>query len=130
MDLEELAGYFQSHQGTGVLATADEQGRVNAAVYGRPHFLEPENALAFIMPHKLTHVNLEANPHACYLFQEEGQKARGKRLYLTKIGEDTDQEFIARLRRSQHGDGADQRFLVKFAVDKVLPLVGAGPGQA
>ena len=36
-----LADYFENAKGVGVLATADAEGRVNVAVYARPHFLDP-----------------------------------------------------------------------------------------
>lgn len=40
--------YFKEKKGLGILATADGEGRVNAAVYGRPHFIDGET-VAFIM---------------------------------------------------------------------------------
>jgi hypothetical protein len=119
----ELKDYFASAKGTGVLATADAQGRVNAAVYSRPHFLE-DGSPAFVMPHRLTHANLQANPQACFLFQEAGSQREGRRLYLTMLGEDTDMERINSLRRVHRGDPEEQRYLVWFRVDRVLPLIG------
>ena len=38
----ELKEYFESVKGRGVLATADGEGRVDAAVYATPHFIEDE----------------------------------------------------------------------------------------
>ena len=35
----ELAEYFESAKGRGVLATADKTGRVNLAMYARPYFM-------------------------------------------------------------------------------------------
>jgi hypothetical protein len=49
MNLKE---YFEKTQGIGVLATADRSGRVDAAVYSRPHIMADE-ALAFIMRDRL-----------------------------------------------------------------------------
>ena len=43
-----LSDYFDNTKGYGVLATADSTGKVNAAVYARPHFFD-ENTIAFIM---------------------------------------------------------------------------------
>ena len=122
MELEE---YFENAKGMGVLATADDEGKVDAAVYSRPHFID-ENTIAFIMPHRLTHVNLQSNPHAAYLFAEQGSQTKGKRLFLTKVKEEQDPELIAKLRRGRHGKEDTQRFLVYFEIDKVLPLIGAG----
>jgi hypothetical protein len=123
----DLAKYFEGHSGFGVLSTADKDGRVNAAVYARPYCFE-DGTVGFVMPDRLTHRNLQSNDHAAYLFREDAEagdrRYDGVRLYLTKVGEDDDQEQIAKLRRRAHGgDGAD-RHLVIFKVDKQLPLVG------
>ncbi len=58
-----LIDYFDKTTGMGVLATSDAKGMVNAAVYGRPHFIDEEN-IAFIMAERLSHKNLQSNPHA------------------------------------------------------------------
>ena len=121
----ELEQYFAETKGMGVLATADGQGRVDAAVYSRPHFMDA-NTVAFIMPHRLTHQNLQSNPHAAYLFAEEGSQTRGKRLMLTKLREEKDSELLQKLRRGHHGSEATERYLVLFQIDQVLPLIGGG----
>ena len=122
MDLQE---YFENAKGMGVIATAGGEGEVNVAVYSRPHFLE-DGSLAFIMRDRLTHHNLQSNPHAAYLFVEEGSGFKGKRLHLTKIKEEENIELIQNLARREYKDEkAGSRFLVSFKVDKVLPLIGA-----
>ena len=72
----ELKDYFEKTTGTGVLSTADSSGHVDAAIYSRPHFIEGET-LAFIMPDRLTHHNLQSNDHAAYLFMEDGPGYKG-----------------------------------------------------
>ena len=58
-------------KGTGVLATADADGKVDVAIYSRPHFLgEDDTEIALIMNDKLSHDNVDANPNAAYLFIE------------------------------------------------------------
>ncbi len=52
-----LQKYFEEHTGLGVLSTADKEGRVNAAVFSRPHHFE-DGTVGFIMPNRLTHNNL------------------------------------------------------------------------
>jgi hypothetical protein len=124
----DLKGYFENTKGFGVLSTADTQGKVDAAVYSRPHAME-DGTIASIMSDRLTHENLKTNPHAVYLFLEEGTGYRGKRLFLTKIGEEQDSELIEEVcRRCYPSDLQvnEPRFLVIFRVDKELPLVGAG----
>jgi len=121
----KLSEYFENKKGLGVIATADSDGRVDAAVYARPHFID-EETIAFIMLERLTHKNLQSNPHAAYLFMEEGDKYIGKRLYLIKIREEKNSEFIDTLRRRKdYKEYKDTtRYLVYFRIDKVLPLVG------
>jgi len=43
-----LKDYFDNAKGYGVLATADNAGKVNAAVYARPHVMD-EKTVTFIM---------------------------------------------------------------------------------
>lgn len=118
----DLKDYFDNAQGLGVLATSDAGGKVDAAVYSRPHVMA-EDTVAFIMHDRLSHHNLDSNPHAAYLFVEEGTKSKGKRLFLTKTKEEKDTELLQSLRRRDYGDKKDL-YLVYFKVDKVLPLVG------
>ena len=92
-----LSEYFENRTGRGVLATADSDGNVDVAVYSRPHFID-EKTVAYIMTDRLTHKNLQSNPHAAYLFMELGEGYAGKRLYLTKIKEETDPEAINKIR--------------------------------
>ena len=123
MTLDE---YFNHNKGLGVLSTADSDGKVDAAIYARPHFME-DGTLAFIMRDRLSHHNLQSNPHAIYLFKEEGKGYRGKRLFLTRVREEQNTDLLESLRRrkSAYGNGED-RFLVFFKLDKELPLVGDG----
>ena len=124
----DLKTYFESTKGFGVLSTADDKGRVDAAVYSRPHVMQ-DGSLAFIMRDRLTHANTQVNPHATYLFREDRPGYKGKRLYLTKIREEQDSDLLFRLRRrtspvDTSQDGA--RFLAFFRLDQELPLVGTG----
>jgi hypothetical protein len=127
--MEGLKDYFENTEGMGVMSTADKEGKVNAAIYSRPHFLE-DGSIAFIMRDRLTHHNLQSNPHAAYLFVEEGSGYKGKRLHLRKIREEENSELIQSLsRREYKNEKPGSRFLVAFQLDKVLPLVGAGDEQ-
>jgi len=122
----KLCEYFEKKEGVGVLATADAQGKVNAAIYSRPHFID-EETVAFIAAEKLTHANLLANPSAVFLFKEkDGYK--GRRLYLTKIREEEDSPLIAEIRRKKRAtegkDKSGHKYLIYFHLDKVLPLIG------
>jgi len=120
-----LADYFENIKGLGVLATADGGGNVDAALYARPHVIDDEN-IAFIMSERLSHKNVSVNPKCVYLFVEEGEGFKGKRLYLTMTGEETDKEKIESLRRKKfdYKDPSATKYLVSFHIDNVRPLVG------
>lgn len=124
-----LRDYFENTDGRGVLATSDSKGIVDAAVYARPHFVDDDTCM-FLMADRLTHKNLQDNPHAAYLFMEQSEHYVGKRLYLTKTKESEDQDKINELRRRRRTSSADSQceqkrtFLVCFHVDAVRPLVG------
>ena len=127
-----LRDYFTEKSGLGVFSTADREGRVNAAIYARPHVLEDET-VAFITTDRLTHANLQSNPHACYLFKEDGPGYRGKRLILTKVREEEDEEKIAAVRRKTYPAEDEAKvgklFLVYFSVDEERLLLGSGPRE-
>ena len=120
MDMKE---YFENNQGIGILATADSDGKVDLAVFAKPHIMD-ENTFAFIMPERLTHHNLQSNSSAAYLFLESGKNYSGKRFFLDKIKEEKDTELLYSIRRKSYGDDREGRYLVFFNVKKVLPLVG------
>ena len=122
----ELTEYFKNTEGFGVLATADGDGKVNSAVYARPHVME-DGSLVFIMRDRLTHKNIQSNPHATYLFKEDGHGYKGKRIYLTKIREEENSPLIDSLsRRTYRSDenGKESKFLVYFKLEKERPLIG------
>ncbi|MBN2401411.1 MAG: pyridoxamine 5'-phosphate oxidase family protein [Spirochaetes bacterium] len=123
----KLSEYFENSKGVGIISTADKDGKINAAIYSRPHFMD-DNTVAFIAADRLTHANLQANHYAVYLFKEDGCY-EGKRLYLKKIREEKDSPLIDEIRRKKHNviggeHKAESRFLIYFEIDKILPLIG------
>lgn len=128
----DLRDYFENVKGHGVLATADAEGKVDVAVYGKPHFMD-DGSIAFIMADRLTHANLQSNNHAAYLFKEEGNGYKGVRLFLSKLREEKDSDLLYSIRSKRYASEKEEgktRFLVFFNVDKVLPLIGAGEETA
>ncbi|HEY5673410.1 MAG TPA: pyridoxamine 5'-phosphate oxidase family protein [Malonomonas sp.] len=123
----DLRHYFASQQGTGIMSTADNQGRVDAAIYARPHVME-DGTLAMIMRDRLTHKNLQENPHAAYLFLEASPGHQGVRLFLKKVREDDDPALIQQLTRrtltTEEDKARGPKFVVYFAVEKALKLIG------
>jgi hypothetical protein len=124
----DIRAYFENAKGVGSLSTADAEGKVDVAIYRKPHFME-DDTLAFIMADRLSHHNLQSNNHAAYLFKEEGRGYKGVRLFLTKIREEQDSDLLYSIRSDRYASKKEEgnpRFLVFFKVDKVLPLIGAG----
>ncbi len=119
----ELQTYFSKHEGTGVLATSNIKGEVDAAVYAIPHIVD-NTTIGFIMRPRLSYQNLQSNPRAMYLFIEKGAGYQGCRLYLKKLGEEKDMDTINALRRSHHGGDEASAVLVYFTVEYIRPLIG------
>jgi hypothetical protein len=121
-----LKEYFDNAEGYGVLATADAAGKVNTAVYARPHVMD-EKTVAFIMAERLTHENLKSNPWAAYLFMEAGGGWSGKRVYLKKLKEEQNEGLIQEICRKCDYSRYEvkNRFIVYFSVENVLPLIGS-----
>lgn len=122
-----LADYFGNAKGTGVLATSDSDGNVDIAIYAWPYIID-EKTIAFSMLEKLSFKNVQSNPKAAYMFIENGEGHTGKRLHLTKTGEEKDQERIKAIKqqhsKSYNPDDTKIRHLIYFTIDKIRPLVG------
>lgn len=86
------------HYGIGVMATADMEGRVNTAVYARPHVMD-NTTLVWGMADGRTFRNLSENPFASYLFQSTGTGFRGVRIGLELMRTEEDGELLAQIQR-------------------------------
>lgn len=122
-----LSEYFQSTEGIGILATCDSDGNVDLAIYSRPYVID-ENKIAFSMLDRTSFSNIESNPKAAYMYIEQGQGYNGKRLYLTKTGEEANQQRIEEIksqRPRKHPGTADvAKHFVYFSIEKTRPIVG------
>ena len=122
-----LTEYFDTAEGTGILATADSDGNVDLAIYARPHMTD-DDTVVLVMSDKMSHANLQTNPKAAYMFIEKSKGYRGKRIYLKKIREDNDAELIQSIRRrkryDEEGEAVSGSSAVYFKVNKIRPLVG------
>jgi hypothetical protein len=122
-----LYDYFESVNGLGVLATADSNGTADLAIYAKPYVID-ETTIAFVMRERLTRQNLKSNPRAAYMFVEQGEGYAGKRLYLTKIREETNTSLVEEFRKKQpeicSPEDDSNKYLVHFHIDDIRPLVG------
>ena len=122
----EWKDYFEKKSGMGFLATSNSKGDVDIAVYSRPKVMD-DGALAYGMADRLTHANLQENPHAVYAFNEGG--FQGVRIFLEKVREETEGPLLDSIRQEADkvvgpGIGDFVKFVVYFRVTKQLPLVG------
>ena len=122
-----LKEYFHNTRGTGVLATADNEGRTDAAIYSSSHIMD-DGSLAFIMRERLSLNNLQSNRYATFLFMEQAAHIKGIRLFMEKTGEDTNEELISRMTRRnltpEQDKAAGPKHIVYFNLEKILTLVG------
>jgi len=125
----QLKDYLSQAKGVGVLSTADKTGKVDAAIYAKPHVMS-DGTIAFIMRDRLTYHNLKENPHAAYLFKEAVNGYKGIRLFLKKVKEETDAELIQKMTRRSLSPEEDEakglKFLVCFDIERTLNLIGDG----
>ena len=128
----QLQDYFEKASGVGVMSTADSGGKVDAAIYARPHVMA-DGTIAFIMRDRLIHHNLQENPYATYLFIEAQRGYKGLRLFLKKDREDQDLELIKQMTRRcltpEEDEAKGPKFLVYFKIEKALNLIGSDSSQ-
>jgi hypothetical protein len=118
-----LSEYFKTHEGFGVLSTADKKGVVNSALFARPH-IEGDRAL-FISVDRQNLANLRENPSAAFLFQAAGEGYEGVRLSL-KLSEISEDEARIKPLLRTHAREDVKRFLLVFEILSTRPLVGSG----
>ena len=127
----ELKEYFRSTKGLGVLSTADDKGKVDSAVYSSPKVVD-DGRVAFIMSDRLSLANVRKNPHAAYLFKENGEGWQGVRLFLEYESETKEgAEVAAACREEYPGPYCEKKYLrgaslVTFRVVSIFPLMGDG----
>lgn len=124
----QLQEYFENASGVGVMSTADSSGKVDSAIYARPHVMA-DGTLAFIMRDRLTHHNLQENPYAAYLFIEADRGYKGLRLFLKKVREDQNPKLIGQMTRRcltpEEDEAKGPKFMVYFKIEKALSLIGS-----
>jgi len=123
MNLSELF----ANPGLGVMSTSSSDGKVNSAVYARPHVID-ESKLVWGMTDKRTYQNLTCNRHAVFLFKTEGPGFNGVRLTLEMIKTEEEGELLAAIRKNTDeivcsGAGDAVTHAVWFKVVEVRPLI-------
>ncbi len=123
MNLSELF----THPGLGVMSTSSSDGKVNSAVYARPHVID-ETTLVWGMTDKRTYQNISRNRHAAFLFKENGHGFSGVRLALELIRTEEEGELLDLIKQNTDdivgpGAGASVTHAAWFKVVEVRDLV-------
>jgi len=121
-----LSEFFENAKGIGILATSDADGNVDLALYARPYIID-EHTIAFSMLERRSFNNIQSNPKATYMFVERGEGYKGTRLYLVKIGEETDANRIKEIKeqhKRRYNTESAGKHLVYFKITETRPLVG------
>jgi hypothetical protein len=123
MQLSELF----THPGLGVMSTSSSDGKVNSAVYARPHVID-ETTLVWGMTDKRTYQNLTSNSHAAYLFKTNSPGFSGVRLDLELIRAEESGELLEAIKANTDevvgpGAGAAVTHAAWFRVKEVRQLI-------
>ena len=121
-----LAEYFDNSKGVGILATSDAYGKVNLAIYSWPYVID-ENKIAFSMLERRSYKNIQSNPKAAYMFVEQTEGHKGKRIYLVKVGEETDPGVINKIKeqhKNRYSEESSGKHLVYFEITETRQLIG------
>jgi hypothetical protein len=130
MERKELMVLFNKYPRIGTLATANNMGEPNVAVFGSPRMID-ENTVVMGIGNNRTFRNLERNPKAVFIVMEPGQSVmdwKGARVYLDAVDMEIEGAFfdqikhdIAKVAGQQAADMIHAA--IRFKVTEVRPLV-------
>jgi hypothetical protein len=123
MDFTELF----AHPGLGVMSTSSSDGKVNSAVYARPHVID-ETTLVWGMTDKRTYQNLTRNRHAAFLFKTGNPGYSGARLGLELIRTEEEGDLLETIKANTDeivgpGAGASITHAAWFKVTDIRDLI-------
>ena len=130
MDRKQVMKMFNKKTRIGVLATANNNKDVNAAVFGSPRMLDEDTVIMAIGDNRSAKY-LEENPKASFIVVEPGDTPaawKGVRLYLEvesfeRYGEVLD-SFRANIRKMAGNKSADAiQAAIRFKIVDVRPLI-------
>jgi len=123
MNLTELF----TNSGLGVMSTSSSDGKVNSAVYARPHVID-ETTLVWGMTDKRTYQNLTRNRHAAFLFKTSSPGFSGVRLALELIRTEESGDLLATIKQNAEeivgpGAGTAVTHAAWFRVTEIRDLI-------
>ena len=130
MDKKELMEMFNRKTRIGALATSNENGDVNTAVFGSPRMIDEDTVIMAIGRNR-SFENLQENPKASFIVIEPGdspQEWKGARVYLEmsefeRYGELLD-SFRKKIRETAGEESANAIIAaIRFKILDVRPLI-------
>jgi hypothetical protein len=130
MERKELMELFNKRPRIGALATADDKGNVNVAVFGSPQMTDPDTIVMGIGNNR-SYRNLQKNPNAAFIIMEPGATPpewKGVRVYLKAESIDTHGDLLHKIREeitSRAGKKAGESVVaaLRFSITEVRPLM-------
>ena len=101
MERKELMELFNKRPRIGILATSNNVGDVNAAVFGSPQMID-ENTVVMGIGENRSFRNLQRNPKAAFIVVEPGETVmdwKGARVYLEAVDMETSGEFYDQIKK-------------------------------
>ncbi len=130
MDRELLMKQFNKQPRIGTLATADDQGKVDNAVFSALQMID-ENTVVMAIGNNRSYTNLKLNPQAAFIFFEPAESPydwQGARIYLevtqsAEAGPHFDQ-MVAIVRQMAGDQAADNvKAAITFKIVEARPLI-------
>ena len=130
MDRKKVMEMFNKETRVGALATSNNNGDVNAAVFGSPRMLDEETIIMAIGDNR-SYQYLQENPKASFIVIEPGASPmewKGARLYLEvdsfeRYGEVLD-SFREKIRKVAGNKSANAIIAaIRFKITDVRPLI-------
>ncbi|MFO7643189.1 MAG: pyridoxamine 5'-phosphate oxidase family protein [Desulfosarcina sp.] len=130
MDRKQVMEMFNKQTRIGALATTNNNGDVNAAVFGSPRMIDQDTVIMAIGDNR-SFRNLQENPKASFIVVEPGDSPtdwKGVRLYLEvesfeRYGELLD-SFREKIRKVAGNKSANAIIAaIRFKIKNVRPLI-------
>jgi hypothetical protein len=130
MDRKKLMEMFNRKTRIGVLATSNENGDVNTAVFGSPRMID-ENTVIMAIGNNRSFQYLQENPKASFIVVETGdspQEWKGARVYIEMSGFERYGELLDSFRnkiRDAAGEESANAIIaaIRFRILDVRPLI-------
>lgn len=134
-DTKKLVEYFTKRPRIGTLSTANNEGKVNTAVFGTPWMIDEKTVLMGLGKNR-TFVNLQENSHAVFMIMAPGETAadwNGVRVYLLRTDCQTSGERVKEVKADvtkRLGENAAKiiHAAVTFEVQDIRPVADFGQG--